>query len=44
MSIVFGGGSKGQVLGFGKVAITNDMSLTNVMLVQSLKYHLLYVR
>ena len=27
MSIMFGGGSKGQVLGFGKVAITNDMSL-----------------
>ena len=28
----------------GKVAITNDMSLANVMLVQSLKYHLLSVR
>ena len=26
------------------MAITNDMSLTNVMLVQSLKYHLLSVR
>ena len=36
MSIMFGGGSKGQVLGLGKVAITNDMSLANVMLVQSL--------
>ena len=44
MSIMFGGGSKGQVLGLGKVAITNDMSLANVMLVQSLKYHLLSVR
>ena len=44
MSIVFGGGSKGQVLGLGKVAITNDMSLANVMLVQSLKYHLFSVR
>ena len=41
MSIMFCGGSKGQVLGLGKVAITNDMSLANVMLVQSLKYHLL---
>ena len=30
MSIMFGGG---QVLGLGKVAITNDMSLANVMLV-----------
>ena len=43
MSIMFGGGSKGQVLGLGKVAITNDMSLANVILVQSLKYHLLSV-
>ena len=43
MSIVFGGGSKGQVLGLGKVAITNDMSLANVMLVQSLKYNLLSI-
>ena len=39
MSIMFVGGSKGQVLGLGKVAITNDMSLANFMLVQSLKYH-----
>ena len=43
MSIVFGGGSKGKVLGLGKVAITNDMSLANVMLVQSLQYNLLFV-
>ena len=27
MSIMFGGGSKGHLLGLGKVAITNDMSL-----------------
>ena len=33
MSIVVGGGSKGKVLGLGKVAITNNMSLANVMLV-----------
>ena len=44
MSIVFGGGSKGQVIGLGKVAITNDMSIANFMLVQSLQYHLLSVR
>src|SRR3954464_1622150 len=43
MSIVFGGGSKGKVLGLVKVAITNDMSLSNVMLVQSLQYNLLSV-
>ena len=44
MSIVFGGVSKGKVLRLGKVAITNDMSLANVMLVQSLQYNLLSVR
>ena len=44
MSIVFGGRSKGHVLELGKVAITNDMSLAYIMLVQSLKYHLLSVR
>ena len=44
MSIMFGGGSKGHALGLGKVAITNYMSLANVILVQSLKYHLLSVR
>src|SRR4051812_29143548 len=43
MSIVFGGGSKGKILGLGKVAITNDMSLANVMLVQSLQYNFLSV-
>src|ERR1044072_7774412 len=44
MSIRLRGGSKGKVLGLGKVAITNDMSLANVMLVQSLQYNLLSVR
>ena len=44
MSIMFGGGSKRQVLGLGKVAITTDKSLANAMLVQSLKYHFLSVR
>ena len=44
MSIIFGGGSKGHVLGLGKVAITNNTTLANVMLVQSLKYNLLSVR
>ena len=44
MSIVFGGGSKGKILGLGKVAITNNMTLANVMLVPSLQYNLLSVR
>ena len=43
MSIIFGGGSKGHVLGLGKVAITNNTTLANVMLAQSLKYNLLSI-
>ena len=43
-NISFGDNSKGKVLGLGKVVISNDSSLSNVMLVQSLKYHLLFVR
>ena len=34
---------QGKILGLGKVAITNDMTLANVMLVQSLQYNLLSV-
>lgn len=41
--IIFSKGSKGQLLCLGKLAITNDMSLANAMLVQFLKYHLLSV-
>src|SRR4051812_46755762 len=44
ISIVLGGGSKGKVHGLGMVAITNDMSLANVILVQSLQYNFLSVR
>ena len=43
MSIVFGGVSKGKVLGLGKVTIRNDMTLANVMLVQSLQYNFLSI-
>src|SRR3954462_12945323 len=35
---------QGKGIGLGKVAITNDMSHANVMLVQSLQYNLLSVR
>ena len=43
-SIVFGDNKKGKVKGLGKVAITNDLSIENVMLVESLHYNLLSVR
>ena len=35
-SITFGDNSQGKVLGYGKVAITKDLSLENVLLVKSL--------
>jgi len=41
--IVFGDNSKGEVLGLGKIAISNDHSITNVLLVESLGYKLLSV-
>ena len=38
-SITFGdnGKGKGKVKGLGKIAISNDMSISNVLLVESLK-------
>ena len=42
-SISFADNSQGKVLGFGKVAITKDLSLENVMLVDSLGYNLLSI-
>ena len=42
-SITFGDNSKGKVLGYGKVVITKDLSLENVMLVESLGYNLLSI-
>jgi len=41
--IVFGDNSKGDILGLGKVAISNDNSNSNVLLVDSLGYNLLSV-
>jgi hypothetical protein len=41
--VTFGDNSKGKVLGLGKVAISNDSSIQNVMLVESLGYNLLSV-
>ena len=41
--VTFGDNSKGKVLGLGKVAIYNDSSIQNVMLVESLDYKLISV-
>ncbi|KAK1684568.1 hypothetical protein QYE76_045416 [Lolium multiflorum] len=42
-SITFGDNSKGKVLGYGKVAISKDLCLETVMLVESLGYNLLSI-
>ena len=39
--VTFGDNSKGKVIGLGKVAISHDSSIQNVMLVESLGYNLL---
>jgi thiamine kinase-like enzyme len=43
MKIVFGDNSKGDVIGLGKVAITLEHSITNVLHVDSLSYNLLSI-
>jgi transposase InsO family protein len=42
-SITFGDNGKGKVKGLGKIAISNDMSISNVTLVESLDFNLLSV-
>ena len=42
-NIVFGDNSKGEVLGVGKISITQDHSISNVLHVDSLSYNLLSV-
>ena len=42
-SITFGDNSKGKVKGLGKIIISNDMSISNVLLVESLNFNLLLV-
>ena len=39
--ITFGGNGKGKVKGLCKIAISNDMSIFNVLLVESLNFNLL---
>jgi hypothetical protein len=41
--ITFGDNSEGNVLGYGKITITTDHSISNVLLVESLDYNLLSV-
>jgi hypothetical protein len=41
--ITFGANSQGKVLGFGKIAITMEHSISKVLLVESLDYNLLSV-
>ena len=42
-NIVFDDNGKGEVLGLGKIAISDDNSIYNVLLVNSLRYNLLSV-
>jgi hypothetical protein len=42
-NIVFGDNGKGEVLGSRKIAISNDNSISNVLLVNSLRYNLLSI-
>jgi hypothetical protein len=41
--IFFGDGNQGEVKGLGKIVITNEHSILNVFLVESLGYNLLSV-
>ena len=40
-SITFGDNGKGKVKGLGKIAISNDMSISIVLLIESLNFNLL---
>ena len=42
-NIVFGDNGKGEVLSLGKITISNDNFISNVLLMNSLKYNLLSV-
>jgi hypothetical protein len=41
--IMFGDSGKSEVVGIGNISITNHQSLSNVLLVDSLSYNLLFV-
>ena len=40
-SITFGDNGKGKVKGLGKIAISNDMSISNVLLFERLNFNFL---
>jgi hypothetical protein len=42
-SITFGDNGKGKVKGLDKIIISNDLSISNVLLVESSNFNLLYV-
>jgi hypothetical protein len=42
-SIIFGDNGKDKVKGLGKIAISNNLSISNVLLVESLNFNLLFV-
>jgi hypothetical protein len=42
-TIVFGDNSKGDVIGLGKIALSNDNFISNVYLVETLGYNLLLI-
>jgi hypothetical protein len=41
--ITISGNSRGKAKGLGKIAISNDLSISNVLLIESLSYNLLSV-
>jgi hypothetical protein len=41
--IIFGDNSQGHVLGFGKITITTEHSISKVLFIESLNYYLLSV-
>jgi hypothetical protein len=43
VTVSYGDKSSSKVLGFGKVVITSDVSLVNVMLVETIGYNLVFV-
>jgi hypothetical protein len=42
-STIFGDNGKGKVKGLGNIAIYNDLSISNVLLIKSLNFNLLSV-
>ena len=42
-SITFGNNKKGKVKGLGKIVVSNDMSISNVLLVESIDFNLLLI-